>query len=252
MKKMVWVILLLAAGVWAQDITPEALIAKGDAAVDAFDNQAALDFYTQALKLDSANCEALWKASRTCADLGEVLKDDDQKDYYRKANDYADKAIAACPDNSNAHLFKSVAIGRVALISGKKEQVQLSAVVKAEAEKALELDPNSDIAHHVLGRWHRKVANLSGVQKMFAKILYGGLPDASNEQAVKEFQTAIKLNPGFINHHLELGLTYEDMKQWEKAKEEYEAVLALPKTNADDDEHKAVAKEHLEKVMKKI
>lgn len=252
MKKMVWVVLLLAAGVWAQDLTPEALIAEGDSAFDAFDNQAALEFYTQALQQDSTNCEALWKTSRAYTDLGEVLKDDEQKAYYQKADAYADKAIAACPDNSNAHLFKSVAIGRVALISGKKQQVQLSAVVKAEAEKALELDPNSDIAHHVLGRWHRKVANLGGIQKMFAKILYGGLPDASNEKAVEEFQKAIKLNPGFINHHLELALTYEEMKEWEKAKAEYEAVLSLPKTNADDDEHKAVAQEHLEKVMKKI
>lgn len=137
-------------------------------------------------------------------------------------------------------------------MEGGKKKVRLSKEVKQEALKALELDPNDDLAHHVLARWNREVANLSGLLKVFAKILYGGLPPASNEEAIKHFKKAIEINPEYINHHLELGITYQKMKKWQLAKEEFERVASLPIKDSDDKDHKAEAAQRLQKVMKKI
>ncbi len=255
MKKIVAGLLVLVVCAYAQEsieTTFAEYMQKGNEAYDSYDNETALQNYLQAYQADTTNCEATWKVSRSYVDVGEFAEENKQKEDYAKGEKFARLAIVKCPDNADAHLSLAVAVGRVALISGKKKQVQLSAIVKDESLKALELDPNKDIAHHVLARWHRKVANLSGIQKTFAKILYGGLPDASNEKSVEHFKKAIELNPTYINHHLELGLTYEEMGEWELAKAEYEKVAELPISSSDDKDHKKTAAERLQEVNKKI
>ncbi|RPI02381.1 MAG: hypothetical protein EHM72_04300 [Calditrichaeota bacterium] len=226
--------------------TVEELIAQGDAAHDAAEHVAALTAYQSALALDAKSCEITWKISRSYADIGDEKTDQAERtENFKKAEDFARQAIEICPNSDMAHLSLSIAIGRVALMSGKKEQVQLSQYVKAEAEKALELNPQNDTAHHVYARWHRKVATLSGISKTFAKILYGGLPPASLEDAEKHFLKAAELKPDHINHYLELGITYEEMNQPEKAKAAYQKALALTSKNNQDKGYQADASERL-------
>lgn len=229
------------------------LLAKGDAAYDALANEAALEAFQAALAADEQNCEAAWKVSRALADIGDEKEGKEERiEYFNKAEEFARTAIAICPNSDMAHLYLSVAIGRVALMAGKKEQVQLSKFVKEEAEKAIELNPDNDTAHHVYARWHRKVATLSGVSKTFAKVLYGGLPPASLEKAEEHFKKAIALNPTNINHHLELGITYEEMNEWEKANAEYQTVASLPPLKSMDPKYKAEAAERQKEVAKKL
>lgn len=226
------------------------LVAKGDSAYQAWDNPSALSFYQKAVELDSTNYEALWKLARAYVDVGEKLKDKKKRrQYFKKAEQYARKAIRVNPNGAKGHLYLSIALGRVALDAGPKERVRLSKEIKAEVDKSLSIDPNDDIAWHVLGRWHRKLATLSWIEKKFANIFLGGVPkEASVKTAAECFQKAIALNPDHINHHLELGITYEKLGLKDKAIEEYEKVLSLPKSDPDDDEHKAEAQKRLRKL----
>ena len=59
------------------------------------------------------------------------------------------------------------------------------------------------------------------------------------------FKKAIEIKPGHINHHLELGITYEMMDKEKLAAEEYQKCLDLPKTDSDDDQYKEEARERL-------
>lgn len=239
---------LFQLSVQAQDAST--LITQGDSAYDAFDNKAALDYYSRALQMDSTSYEAAWKLSRAYADLGDTFSDKDKRhEYFLNAEKYARKAIAIDPEGAKGHLYLAIAVGRVALDSSKKEQVRLSKEVKSEVDRALELGPSDGIAWHVLGRWNRKMATLSWIQRKFANIFLGGVPkDASLDSAVLDFKRAIKLDPGHINNYLELGITYNEMKEKDKAKEMFQKVLELPKTSADDDRFKAEAEEYLKKM----
>lgn len=60
--------------------------------------------------------------------------------------------------------------------------------IKASAEKAASLDPNSDYAWHILGRWHQGMAGANSLLLGLAKMVYGDIPPASNEQAVIFFR----------------------------------------------------------------
>jgi tetratricopeptide (TPR) repeat protein len=237
---------------WVAATTFEEFMAQGDTAFDIYDNELALTAYQSAYALNPNDCDAAWKVSRAFADVGDDKTDKAERiDNFTKAEEFARKAIAICPNSDMAHLQLSIAIGRVALMAGKKEQVQLSQAVKDEAEKALELNPDNDTAHHVYARWHRKVATLSGIQKTFAKILYGGLPPASLEQAEKHFLKAIELKPDHINHYLELGITYVEMNQKEKAAAAFRKALELPAKSSKDKEYQAEAAAQLKEVTGK-
>ncbi len=244
--RSILILTLIWMAAWSQ--SAQEWIQKGDKAYAKFDNAAALEAYQKAVEADPNNYEALWKLSRAYVDVGETLKDKDQrKQYYQRAEEYARKAIEVNPNGAKGHLYLSVALGRVALDASPKERIRMSKEIKAEVDKALQLDPNDDIAWHVLARWHRKLSTLSWIEKKFANLFLGGVPkEASIEKAVEAFQKAIELNPDHINHHLQLAITYEKMGEKEKAIAEYKKVLELPVKDADDPEHKAFAKERLE------
>jgi len=233
---------------------PDSLViymTKGDSAYIHFNNEAALENYQKAFELSPQNYNAAWKISRAYVDIGETQDNkEDRRFLFKKGLEFANKAVEINPEQSKGYLWQSIALGRVALDAGKKEQVRLSKEVKASVEKALELNPNDDFAWHVLGRWHRKMATLGWIQRQFANVFLGGVPkDASVEESANCFKKAIELNPGHINHHLELAFTYEELNEKELAKQEYQKVLDLPEKDSDDKEHKSEAEKKLKKLM---
>jgi tetratricopeptide (TPR) repeat protein len=248
---MMVLFLLLSGSLYpAEGGSVEALITKGDAAYKKFDNKAALEFYKKAVETHPQNYEAAWKSARAYVDVGEKLSDTkERRSYYEKGYEYAKKAVGYNPNGAKGHLYLSIAIGRVALDAGAKERVKLSKEVKSEVDKALAIDPQDDVAWHVLGRWHRRLSTLSWIEKKFANIFLGGVPkEASMDNAVDCFKKAIQLNPSHINHHLELAITYEKMGKRELAVMEYNKVMNLPIKDADDEDHKKEAEERLKKM----
>ena len=222
-------------------------ITAGDSLYEIYDNQGALNAYLGAIESDQTNYEASWKASRAYIDIGETLEEDPRAEQYLKGEEFSRKAIEIDSLGSKGHLYLSIALGRVALDAGAKKRIQLSKEIKKEVDLAIKYDPNDDIAYHVLGRWNRKLANLSWIERGFANLFLGGVPEeASNKNAAECFKKAIEINPGHINHHLELGITYEMMNFYNKAHESYTKCIELPKADSDDDKYKKEAQERLE------
>lgn len=244
-------LMLSTFSVFAQsDSTLTDYLTRGDEAYAQFDNKGALNYYLQAFNLDSTNYQAAWKVCRAYVDIGETLPDKkDRKEYYLDAENFARKAIEIDSLGAKGHLWRSISLGRVALDAGAKERVRMSKEIKKEVDRALELDPNDDIAWHVLGRWHRKISTLSFIEKTFANVFLGGVPkEASVEKAAECFQKAIEIHPEHINHYLELGITYEKLKQKDLAVQQYQKVLDLPIKDSDDEGFKKTAEERLKKL----
>lgn len=242
---------LFAAPLCAQDARAAGdFVAAGDTAFQKFDNQAAMGSYQKALEKDPQCYEAAWKLARAYVDLGEKLPDKEQrKAFYLKAHESAKKAVEINPEASKGHLYLSISLGRVALDAGGKEKVRLSKEIKSEVDRALAIDPNDDIAWHVLALWNRNISTLSWIEKQFANIFLGGIPkEASVEKAAECLKKAIQIRSGHINHHLELGITYGELDKKDLAIKEYEKVLELPISDADDKDHKAEAEKRLEEL----
>ena len=78
-----------------------------------------------------------------------------------KALDAARRAVTADPNNSQTHLSLAIVYGRIALDEPPRRKIEMSRLIKQEAETAARLDPKNDYAWHVLGRWNYEVANFN-------------------------------------------------------------------------------------------
>lgn len=186
----------------------------------------------------------LWRLARTYVDLGEEAEDDRQEELYQQAFTAARAAVEADSANAEAHLAVAIAAGRMALISGTRTKVELSRTVKEHVDRAIEIDPTNATAHHVRGKWHHEVASLGFFARTVVKVVYGGLPDASYDRAVRDFQTAVDLDE-HVGTHLELGRTYLQMDRDEDARQHLERALELPNVDPDDPRYKREARELL-------
>ncbi|MBN1897782.1 MAG: tetratricopeptide repeat protein [Spirochaetes bacterium] len=238
--------LFLAAVLIAGEV--EDLVEKGNTAFDKWDYSKAIEYYKEALKKDEKNFTALWKTANAYINLGVLEQEDDDKkeSLFNQGSLFAQKAVKEHPQKADGYAMLSIAEGRLAMFAGGKRKVELSKSVKKNAQLALKYDPNHDGALHVLGAWHREVATLGGFLKFFAKVLYGGLPDANMKDSIKYLEKAVKVKPSNIEHHLDLAKSYIEEDMEDKARKELKLAIELPPTEGYDKLNKAEAKELLE------
>jgi len=253
---VIFLILVLSTGlIMAQ--SAEEFIKSGDDFYAKWEDQKALDEYLQALQVDPKNYEALWKTARGYIDVADLLSGETKEiknkqfDMYQTSERYARQAVAANSNDAWGHFYLSAALGKKVMLQGKKEQIDASRKVKAEAEKAIELDPANDLAYHTLGRWHRRMAEIGGAKRALGSLIYGSIPKGTYEESEQWLKKAVELKPDYINHHLELGRTYVAMKKSSLAEEEFKRCLELPEANAKDKSLKEEAGAELEKLRKK-
>jgi tetratricopeptide (TPR) repeat protein len=220
-------------------------LSLGDAAYARFDNDAALRHYQDATQADPESADAQWRLARAHADVGRALEPTDRdaaREHYLLGVEAARRAVALDSRSANAHFFLAVCVGRLALFEGGKTKIRLSQEVKAEAERAIELDPTHDGAYHVLGRWNYGVATLGWILKAFAKVIYGGVPPgATVEKAAEMFERAIALDPSRPMHHLEYARALVKLERYAEARIHLRRCLELPRVQWDDPAHKEEA-----------
>ena len=232
--------------------TAAGFLAAGDSALVRLDLAAASAAYTRAHQVAPQSYEAAWKLARALADQATLsTKRDEQERLCQEAESMARAAIMIEPRGAKGHAFLAVALGKLALFVGGKRKVRLSHEVKAEADTALALDPDEDLAHHVLGVWNREIVKLPGVLKFFAKALYGKLPDASMDAALDHLTKARSLRPDVIPHRVELGITLASAGSYREAKQELEGALRMPTSWVTDDYYRDKARKALADVERR-
>lgn len=247
-----WILflLLLAAPAWgahgAEEDDLEQVLERVDSLRTHGHFRAALARLDELARDRGEPPEVLWRKAILWSDLGKEAEGEHRSlTFYRQALSVAEKALEVESENGWAHVAKAVAAGRVAKeTSSTKKSIQLSREVKQHADRAIELDSTLGAAYHVRGRWHREVADLNFMQRMVVKTVYGGLPEASLEQAVADFQTAIDLERRAY-HHLEIAKTYEKMGRTEAARDALQAALDAPYADPFDPEYKREARARL-------
>jgi tetratricopeptide (TPR) repeat protein len=258
MKKILFVFAiaaLLAGPALAQSAADH--VREGDAAYAKFDDAKALEHYQAALTLEPANYAALWKASRAMVDIADIIPATDkdintkQMKMYTEATALARKAVDANPNDTWGHFQLAAANGKRLLLLGKKEQIEASKAVKAEIDKAIQLDPTNHLAYHALGRWNRRMDEIGGAKRFFGSLIYGSIPKGSFADSEKWLRKAIELHPEYVNHYLELGRTLVALKRYKEAAAAFQKAIDLPKTTSKDDFLKGEAKTELDKIKNK-
>lgn len=245
---MVAVVLLLTsprAGAQSAD----ELLKKGEVFDQKFEAGEALKFYLAAEKLEPKNVCILVRIARQYRHLmADTTAKEEKLRLGRIALGYGQRAAALAPNDAEAQLSVAISYGKMLPFLGTKEQVDASPRIKSAVDKALQLDPANDTAWHILGRWHRVLADVSALKRALAGAIYGRLPKGSNEEAAKCLEKAISLNPNRLMHYIELGRVCAQMGRKSDAQKFINKGLAMPNVEKDDPETKARGREALEKL----
>lgn len=192
--------------------------------------------FQAALARAPANPTALRWLARVESDLGEDAKGEEQRRLFAASVEHARAAVTAAPDSARAHLELAVSLGRQALREGPRTRLALAREIKSETDHSIVLDPGIGRAYHVRAMWNRSVAGLNFFERTAARAVLAGVPKgASMDNAVADFEKAIELEPGFVNHHFELGRTYLDMGRKDDARRELQRAVELPPTSSPRD-----------------
>jgi tetratricopeptide (TPR) repeat protein len=235
--------LVCTTGLAAQSVSSH--IALGDSA-GLMHPDAALRHYEAALAADSLSYEANWRAARAIADIAKQIQGNADSlkrrrdSLYTAARRFAERAIRADSGAADGHYALAMVLGRLSLTKGSKERVRYARVIFDEATRAVEINPEHDNAHHVLGAWHAEVKRLSGIQRFFAKALFGGgfMSKANWNDAVRHLERAVAIAPQHIFHRLELAEVYADVGENSKAREQLTIIATLPLIDVLDAEYK--------------
>jgi tetratricopeptide (TPR) repeat protein len=138
---------------------------------------------------------------------------------------------------------------RIEVEGGKAEGLEI-VEVRAEALKALQLQPKHPGALHVLGVWNAEVMRLNGFSRAMAKTFLGGqvLGSASWPEAVRYLEASVVVEPNRLVHHLDLARIYRDAGRPNEARAAYQAALRAPLQDANDDQYRKSADEELKKL----
>jgi tetratricopeptide (TPR) repeat protein len=205
-----------------------------------------LRHYQAALAVDSMSYEANWKAARAIADVAKQIQGNADSlkrrrdSLYSVGRGFAERAIRADSTRADGHYALSMVLGRLSRTKGSKERVRYAKIIWDEATRAVQIDSNYDNAHHVLGAWNAEVKRLSGIQRFFAKALFGGgfMDKANWDDAVRHLERAVAIAPNHIYHRLELAEVYTDLGRYSKARVQLQAIATLSEVDVLDGQYK--------------
>jgi tetratricopeptide (TPR) repeat protein len=246
MKKYLLCLVALTAGPLHAQKAPD-YIALGIVATDGRDLPAALRHFEAALKQDSLNYEANWRAALTLGLMGDPfpmrVKSAKRDSLYARAERYAQRAVKANPAGADGHFALAASLGRAALMVGPEEKVHRATLIRSEALRALAIDPRHDGACHILGRWNAEVMRLPGIGRFVARHFLGGriFDQASWPRAISYMEKAVELAPGRIYHHLALADFYADTRRPREAEAQLRLVDSLPVREAMDTNYRQQA-----------
>ena len=228
-------------------------VQAGEAALKSFDLPNARAAFGEAYRLDPNNYTAAWKYARALADTATLTTDhDNKKKLIVECERAARKAVELNSNDSAGHTSVAIAVGQLALLEGGKRKVQLSKEVRDECNRALELNPDDDIAGHVLAVWNREMTQLNWMLRKVAELLYGRFPPASLANAHALLEHAVKVSPNNVAHHVELGLTHVASRDYKKAEAEFTQALALPQSWVTDSIYRAKAEAGLKDIARHL
>lgn len=250
MKKiLVAVFVLLSVQLFSQQA--DVLLKEAVNLERSLKEEAALDKYKQVLAADPANMRALVRSSELSSAIGARQADKNAKTtYYNVAKDYADKAISIDSNSADAYYARAVVAGKLTEVETEnKKLVAHVKDIKTYADKGLAINPNHARANYVLGKWNFEVLTLPWAKKAAVKVLFGGMPPATIENAYKYMEKCKTIEPYFVLNYLDLAKAYKYDHKPAQAINVLNQLVKLPTRTADDVTLKSEGKKMLSEMQ---
>ncbi len=206
----------------------------------AFDKEIFIEQTAEAFKKFNGDedAELLWRMARAsflAACLAERKKDKEkQKNYLLHAEDLCNKALEKNPDSYDAHKWMAMILGKVSDFVSTKERIEKGKDIKKHLELAIELKPDEAYLYHVYGRWCFEVAKLSWVERNVAKLVFGTPPEATNDDAFRNFKKGEELKQNWKINDFYIAKSLIELKRYKEASEYLYKAMQLPNELDED------------------
>jgi tetratricopeptide (TPR) repeat protein len=227
------------------------VLARADLAEKQGDLADMLKLYDDAQQSEATNAADLCILARRYCDLTYSTNSTAaQKNWVARALACSLQAVNDDPRNAVAHASLAVCYAKGCAFADIKTELADSRLFKIEAEKALALDPKQDVAYYLLGRWNYGIASAGFFARAYVKVIYGGLPQASYQDAVANFKKAVALAPNRILNHAGLAMAYEAIGDQKMQIAELKKCCALSPLGPEDVEARRDAQNKLAMLQK--
>lgn len=250
MKTFLVILTFLTAAIYGQEY--QQFLSQGDSLYSKFKISEAFTAYQKAYKIAPKNYYTLLNISKAYNALGELKrkehKQDEAETDFNKAINLSGELINLFPDSSLSYTYSAISYGNLARMTGGKERLNFAKKIEENAKKAIQLDSTNALPYIIMGAFYREIARLSWIERIFANILYGSVPDGSLQDSEIMLKKALKINPKIITANFQMALTYRALDNVEKEKEYFQKVLSLPLYDFRDPYLKKGAERFLQRI----
>mmetsp|Transcript_93099 Transcript_93099/g.146292 ORF Transcript_93099/g.146292 Transcript_93099/m.146292 type:complete len:311 (+) Transcript_93099:55-987(+) len=193
---------------------------------------------------DESDSDIAWRMARAYHDKAMEISDKDERErLLRKGVGIAENACESFGDGYSLKWY-GILLGRLGDFLSTNDKVKNSFKIKETLDASAAKLPEDSTVKTALGQWCFKVASISFVERQAAKLLFGGPPTSSYEEALEYLLASHKLRPS-KKAALYAGLCYQKLKKKDEAKTWFQACLDLPSSGQDDAELDAQAKKNI-------
>jgi tetratricopeptide (TPR) repeat protein len=206
--------------------------------------------YEEALKSNPNQMSILVRLVEIyCSSAEENNEEDFKKGQLNKAKAYLTLAKNIDSNQADYLYAKAFYLGKLIEVSPVREKAQYTKEIKSLLDEGLSKDPSHVKSIYTLAKWNEEVSGLNPAVKAAMKVIFGGLPPASREQALELHQKARKLNPTFLANNYDLAVLLKKSNKPSQAIEVLQSQMKLPTKTKEELEFKNKSKELLQSLQ---
>lgn len=167
------------------------------ALTNSFKDSEALAVYQEILKTSPAHYLSLWQAAVLSVKIGARYTDETRKAaYFDAARQYADRALVLQPEAGESNYAAALALFQQATLYRAGARLRAFRDLRSHVYLATERRPDLPETWQLLGRWQYRVAHYNVLERVYSKLVLGGVPDGgSSRKAVENLEKAHQLAP---------------------------------------------------------
>jgi tetratricopeptide (TPR) repeat protein len=206
------------------------LLHTGDELYASLKTEEALRWYHHAYDIAPRESKTLIRLVRAYGDLGwlHLRKDSSSQSNYLQAAAFAETLLTVEPTKAEAHFWFAMAKGSLIPFVSTSEKIHIGKDVRFHAEKAIEIDSTYSYAYVILAIFEREEAKLSWLERVIARIVFGGELNGSLTRSEELLFKALKYDRNSTYAYFELSRTYNTMGRKEDSIASLKKVIDLP------------------------
>jgi len=208
-------------------------VARADSLYYAMQPLQAYDELARRLDAVPTDVDAGWRAAFTGLTLALMEPDAEERvAWLRSAQSHAERVLDVEPGHPEALTWLAGVKGRLAMeLEGRSERIELTNEIWSHTGELIDADSTNAFALNIRGKMAQEVQRLSGLERFFARRMYGGgdaFRDSSWEQSERDLRRALERDPGVVFFYLDLGETLLERGKREEATAVFEKGLTVP------------------------